>query len=28
GYTINQSKGKPTNNEFIATVTDRIRLNY
>lgn len=28
GYTINQEKGKPTNNAFIATVTDRIRLNY
>jgi len=28
GYTINQEKGKPTNSEFISTVSDRIRLNY
>ena len=26
GYTINCRKGKPTNSEFIALVTDRIRL--
>ena len=28
GYTINLEKGKPTNSEFIAMVSDRIRLNY
>ncbi len=28
GYTINNGKGKPTNSEFIALITDRIRLNY
>ena len=28
GYTINLQKGKPTNAEFIAMVSDRIRLNY
>ena len=28
GYTINLQKGKPTNSEFIAMVSDRIRLNY
>jgi two-component system response regulator (stage 0 sporulation protein A) len=28
GYTINNGKGKPTNSEFIALVTDRIRLDY
>lgn len=28
GYTINMQKGKPTNSEFIAMVSDRIRLNY
>ncbi len=28
GYTINLDKGKPTNAEFIAMVSDRIRLNY
>ena len=26
GYTINNGKGKPTNSEFIAFITDRIRL--
>ncbi len=28
GYTINRGKGKPTNSEFIALITDKIRLNY
>lgn len=28
GYTINLGKGKPTNSEFIALITDRIRLDY
>ena len=28
GYTINRGKGKPTNSEFIALITDRIRLDY
>lgn len=27
GYTISTGKGKPTNSEFIALITDRIRLN-
>lgn len=27
GYTINLAKGKPTNSEFIALITDHIRLN-
>lgn len=26
GYTINHGKGKPTNSEFIALITDKIRL--
>ncbi len=26
GYTVNNYKGKPTNSEFIALITDRIRL--
>ncbi len=26
GFTINQSKGKPTNSEFIAMISDRLRL--
>ncbi len=26
GYTINNGKGKPTNSEFIALITDKIRL--
>lgn len=28
GYTINTGKGKPTNSEFIALISDKIRLNY
>ena len=28
GYSINIEKGKPTNSEFIAIMSDRIRLNY
>lgn len=28
GYTINVSKAKPTNSEFIAMVADRLRLKY
>lgn len=28
GYTISTEKGKPTNSEFIAMVTDKVRLNY
>ena len=28
GYTINTGKGKPTNSEFIALVSDKIRLRY
>lgn len=28
GYTINNGKGKPTNSEFIALVSDKIRLDY
>lgn len=26
GYTISNGKGKPTNSEFIALITDKIRL--
>ena len=26
GFTINQAKGKPTNSEFIAMISDRLRL--
>jgi two-component system response regulator (stage 0 sporulation protein A) len=26
GYTVNNGKGKPTNSEFIALITDKIRL--
>ena len=26
GYTVNQGKGKPTNSEFIALITDKIRM--
>ena len=26
GYTVNSAKGKPTNSEFIAMISDRIRL--
>ncbi len=28
GYTINYGKGKPTNSEFIALITDKIRLDH
>ncbi len=28
GYTINIEKGKPTNSEFIALISDKIRLQY
>lgn len=28
GYTIHNDKGKPTNSEFIALITDKIRLEY
>lgn len=28
GYTISTGKGKPTNSEFIALITDRLRLKY
>jgi two-component system response regulator (stage 0 sporulation protein A) len=28
GYTINVGKGKPTNSEFIALISDKIRLQY
>lgn len=28
GYTISIGKGKPTNSEFIALITDKIRLHY
>ncbi|MGN1156734.1 MAG: sporulation transcription factor Spo0A [Agathobacter sp.] len=28
GYTINTGKGKPTNSEFIALISDQIRLEY
>lgn len=28
GYTIDISKGKPTNSEFIALIADKIRLSY
>lgn len=28
GYTINTGKGKPTNSEFIALISDKIRLEY
>lgn len=28
GYTINSGKGKPTNSEFIALISDKIRLQY
>ena len=26
GYTVNLSKGKPTNSEFIAMIADKLRL--
>lgn len=28
GYTVNSGKGKPTNSEFIALITDKLRLQY
>nr|WP_317954443.1 sporulation initiation factor Spo0A C-terminal domain-containing protein [Paenibacillus chitinolyticus] len=28
GYTINISKAKPTNSEFIAMVTDKLRIEH
>ncbi len=28
GYTVDTSKGKPTNSEFIALITDKLRLKY
>ena len=28
GYTVDTSKGKPTNSEFIALITDKLRLQY
>lgn len=28
GYTINTGRGKPTNSEFIALISDKIRLDY
>lgn len=28
GYTIDAGKGKPTNSEFIALISDKIRLDY
>ena len=28
GYTVNTCKGKPTNSEFIALITDKLRLRY
>lgn len=28
GYTINYGKGKPTNSEFIALISDKIRLQF
>lgn len=28
GYTVNNCKGKPTNSEFIALLTDKLRLQY
>jgi two-component system response regulator (stage 0 sporulation protein A) len=28
GYTVDTSKGKPTNSEFIALITDKLRLRY
>ncbi len=28
GYTVNTCKGKPTNSEFIALITDKLRLKY
>jgi two-component system response regulator (stage 0 sporulation protein A) len=28
GYTIHNGKGKPTNSEFVALISDKIRLEY
>ena len=28
GYTVSNTKGKPTNSEFIAMIADRIRLQH
>ena len=28
GYTIHKAKGKPTNSEFIALVTDRLKMEF
>ena len=28
GYTVNTGKGKPTNSEFVALITDKLRLEY
>jgi two-component system response regulator (stage 0 sporulation protein A) len=28
GYTISTGKGKPTNSEFIALISDKLRLEY
>ena len=28
GYTVNTCKGKPTNSEFIALITDKLRLQH
>lgn len=28
GYTIQNSRGKPTNSEFIAMIADNLRLRY
>lgn len=28
GYTVNNGKGKPTNSEFVALISDKIRLEY
>ena len=28
GYTVDTGKGKPTNSEFIALITDKLRLRY
>ena len=28
GYTIQQGRGKPTNSEFIAMISDNLRLKY
>ena len=28
GYTVSHGKGKPTNSEFVALISDRIRLEH